>query len=59
MNDYYGMTAADIVAADEEREHSSQCAAERMAHAKRMARNGSSTHPDLREPDYQDGDDEQ
>ena len=42
----------DLDAADEERELRSQCAAVRLAHAKRMARNSPFIHPDERQEDY-------
>jgi hypothetical protein len=59
VDDYYGITVSDLVAADEERELRSQCAAERMAHAKRMARKSPFTHPDARTPDEPESDDGQ
>lgn len=41
---------------DEPAELRSQVAAAKLAHCLRMAHNGASTHPDLREPDYDDAD---
>lgn len=41
---------------DDVTELRSQVVATNLAHNLRMARNGSSTHPDLREPDWDDAD---
>lgn len=44
----------DLTYAAEVVELRSQVAAAKLAHKLRMARNRFSTHPDLREPDYDD-----